>query len=86
MIYSSLIVHLHLKWRETRLSVMCRKLSFIVHGQRKEKERGAFDDRFFFFLRNTTFVSSTSLIVHKNFKLIDPFNVSLIDAVSKYAI
>ena len=39
-----------------------------------------------FFLRNTTFVSSASLIVHKNYKLIDPFNVSLIDAVSKYAI
>ena len=29
---------------------MCGKLSFIVHGQRKEKERWAFDDRFFFVL------------------------------------
>ena len=51
VIYSSLIVHLHLKLREIRLSVMCGKLRFIVHGQRKEKERWAFDDRFFLFFK-----------------------------------
>ena len=48
VLYSLLIMHLHLIKREIRLSVMCGKVSFIVHGQRKEKERWVFE-RFFFF-------------------------------------
>ena len=42
VIYSLLISHLHLKYPEIRLSVMCGKVSFIVHSQRKQKAKSIF--------------------------------------------
>ena len=65
MLYSLLIVHLYLKQREIRLCVMCGKVSFIFHGQRK----GVW--QFVCFLSNATFVSIASLIVQEPYKFID---------------
>ena len=42
VIYSLLISHLHLKYPEIRFCVMCGKVSFIVHSQRKQKTKSIF--------------------------------------------